>query len=65
MIQSELKNQNSEKSPFYVTKNFDLPIERLHPQSHYAVYREDRESCVWCRFQYMTEHGKHDNNSPR
>jgi len=35
---------------------------RLHPQSHYPVYREKRESCVWCRFQYMTEHG---DKSPR
>ncbi|CAG8819563.1 8437_t:CDS:1, partial [Cetraspora pellucida] len=64
-IQSELHNQNSKKQPFYVTKKFELPIDRLLPQSHYPIYREERGSCVWCRFQYMSEYGKHDKNSPQ
>ncbi|CAG8710392.1 19604_t:CDS:1, partial [Racocetra persica] len=64
-IQSELHNQNSEKKSVYVTKKFDLPIARLQPQSHYPEWREERGSCIWCRFQYMSEHGRHDKNSPQ
>ncbi|CAG8837867.1 28206_t:CDS:1, partial [Racocetra persica] len=63
MIQSELQNQSSEKRPFYVTKKFELSVERLHPQYYYLVYLEKRESCVWCQFQYMTKHGKYDDSS--
>ncbi|CAG8649199.1 8850_t:CDS:2, partial [Gigaspora rosea] len=64
-IQSELHNQSSEKKSVYVTKKFDLPIARLQPQSHYPEWREERGSCIWCRFQYMSEHGRHDKNSPQ
>ncbi|CAG8554919.1 613_t:CDS:2, partial [Gigaspora rosea] len=62
-INSEL--QNDRQRPFYVTKKYDLPIERLFPQSHYSEYREDKGSCVWCHFKTMSEQGKHNKNSPR
>ncbi|CAG8542032.1 16551_t:CDS:2, partial [Cetraspora pellucida] len=65
MIQSELYNQNSKKQLFYITKKFELPIDHLLPQSYYPIYREERGSCVWCQFQYMSEYGKHDKNSPQ
>ncbi|RIB28987.1 hypothetical protein C2G38_2308496 [Gigaspora rosea] len=43
-FQSEL--QNDRQRPFYVTKKYDLPIERLSPQSHYPEYREDKENWI-------------------
>ncbi|CAG8809205.1 24303_t:CDS:1, partial [Gigaspora rosea] len=55
-FQSEL--QNDRQRPFYITKNFELPVERLYPQSHYLVYREQSGSCIWCRFKNTTEEGK-------
>ncbi|CAG8465320.1 11525_t:CDS:1 [Scutellospora calospora] len=65
MIRSELQDDQISKNLFYVTKKFDLPIKRLHPQSHYPAYREQRGSCVWCRFINMSEQGKHNKNSPQ
>ncbi|RIB03939.1 hypothetical protein C2G38_2048854 [Gigaspora rosea] len=29
-------------------KKNKLPVERLYPQSHYQVYREQSGSCIWC-----------------
>ncbi|CAG8574911.1 7816_t:CDS:2, partial [Dentiscutata heterogama] len=48
MIQSGLQENQDLQRSFYVTKKFDLPIERLHPRSHYPVYRSEKErgSCV-------------------
>ena len=31
-----------------VTKNFELPNQRLVPGNHFAEWRERREACQWC-----------------
>ncbi|RIB12004.1 hypothetical protein C2G38_2201979 [Gigaspora rosea] len=49
--------QNDRQRLFYITKKYDLPIEKLSPQSHYPEYREDKGSCVWRHFKLWLSKG--------
>ena len=45
-LKSPLKN----KRIAHVTKNFNLPINRLSPGNHLVEWRRKRESCLYCRY---------------
>src|SRR5215213_743385 len=46
------------KKQQYVTANFELPLERLTPDGHLPEWREERSSCIWCKYVTKKEQKK-------
>ncbi len=59
---SEKKNDNKR---YRVSDVFELPATRLIGNDHFPEYREERNSCLWCRYDLKRKNAPRTQNPPQ